>query len=940
MRDRLLRGLARLVLSRPRTVIIVVLLLLAAACAVLPGLRVEAGHSSLVDPGDPHQRRFHDFLSRFGSPNLLIAVVEGGNERLRRQVVDRLLERLPARAGTKASRGSPCQADGPANSPGCVRDAVGRIDLNQIKSRALLYLPIDQLRGLVSALESDGLGLRRILAIQRLPELFNAMAQEIERRTQTTGPLSSKDREQARTVLDVFDRFLRLMEQQVRGTRPRGVPLEEALFSQSVRSGVDSRGYLSSRDGALQLCLIRPVNDSDAPGVVVPFVGYVRRHGRKAVQELARACSSKTCPDGPMQVKLTGLPAIIADETRIVSRDVSITSLVATVGILALFIFGFRSVRQSVLGLGPLLIGLVLTMAFVRLAFGSLNLVTAAFISTLLGLGIDFAVHLLSRFNESRRQGTEVRQAVEQAIMGAGPGILTGALTTSGAFIALAVNQFRAFSQLGIITGVGLLFVLSTTLTLMPAMLVTPGLARLQGKGPPGPRRGKPWVDLPGLVVRRPWVVVLLGLGLAGAMLLKAQQVPWSYDYIKLMPQGLTSVRTLKELTDRTDYSAGVAAVEARTLDEARRMAAALENKRSVRRVDSITSYIPGNQDAKLLLLQQLKPILDSAPPRPPARSGPAATTIDLTALQQALTELKDNLEDASFEAKRGGAKAEADLLSRPVAAVTQLRLALEQVPAAEAAARMGRFEAELLAGMDQGIRILRQNVEARPVTVQTLLARLPVGLRDRLYHEKGHFAVYVYPAASIGDKALLQRFVEEVREVSTAATGFPVTHWESSRSIERGFRDAAIAAAVTLLLLLLLDFRSLRYTLLAVAPLGIGVAWMWGGMSLLGMEYTYVNIIAFPLIIGIGVASGVHILHRYRQEGTGDVAPVVRFTGMAVFLSAATTMVGFGSLALARHQGAANLGVLLLVGVGSCLLASTLFLPALLHLLRRVVRP
>jgi hypothetical protein len=930
MRDRLLRRLARLVLSHPRAVVAVVALHLAAAAVVVPGLRVEAGHSALVDPENEHQRRFRSFLGRYGSPNLLIAVVEGGDERRRRRAIDALIESLPR----ERDAGSPaCRADDGPRSAGCVRDVVGRIDLEMIKSRALLYLPVDQVKQLVTMLKRDGFGLRKLLSINSLPALISAMAEAVEENAEEQGPLEGKQREQAEQVLDVFARLIGLIERQVRGARDVGVPLEEALFSQSVQSGVDSRGYLSSPDGTLKLCLIRPVSDSDEPGAVVPLVGYVQRQADAAARRLGAACRKHPCPDGPLRVKLTGLPAIIADETRIVGRDVALTSLVATAGILALFIFGFRSIRQTALGVPPLLIGMLCTLAFVRLVFGTLNLVTAAFIATLLGLGIDFAVHLLSRFNEARRKGAAVPEAAEGAIMGAGPGILTGALTTSGAFIALAVNDFRAFSQLGIITGVGLVLVLLATLTLMPAMLVLPRLRGLQGKPSPLPK-GPPRLDLPGVVVRRPLAFTLVGLALAGAMLLKAQQVPWSYDYIKLMPQKLTSVRALEQLSKKTDYSEGVAAVEARSAREARRMAARLGKMATVRRVDALTSYVPSDQQEKLRLLAELRPIFDGAPPRPEAPD-----SVDVEAVATAVTALKDSLEDARFEAQRGGADAEARLLQKPVAAVAALQRALKQVPGAAAAERLAALRRELLAGLDQGVAILRQNVGAEPVTVARLLARLPAGLRDRLHHA-GRFAVYAYPARSIGDKAFLERFVRDVRRVSRTATGFPVTHWESSRSIEAGFRDASIAATVALVLLLLLDFRSVTYTLLALAPLGIGIAWMWGGMSLMGMAYTYVNIIAFPLIIGIGVASGVHILHRYRQEGTGDVAPVVRYTGMAVFLSAATTMVGFGSLALAQHQGAAGLGILLLVGVGSCLLAATLFLPAVLQLLRRLVRP
>ena len=522
----------------------------------------------------------------------------------------------------------------------------------------------------------------------------------------------------------------------------------------------------------------------------------------------------------------------------------------------------------------------------------------------------------------------------EGAILGAGPGILTGALTTAGAFVALAVNEFMAFSQLGVITGVGLLFVLCTTLTAMPAMLLLPSLRFLHGstKAPPLEHQAAPRIDLPGFIVRHPVALVIGGLAVAALMLLRAQQIPWSYDYLKLMPAGLTSVRAMQTLSDRTEFSAGVSAVVAGSVDEARRMAAKLRAKPTIRRVESLASFLPEDQGRKLALLRRLGRALDAP------REAPPREAVELAGIKRALQELADALEDARFEAKRGGAE-EAKLLAGPIGALQRLRRTLDRVPAADSTRRLAALQKLLLDGLDQGIALLKQNVHAEPITAAGLLAELPSGLRDRLFSGaggRGQFAVYAYPAQPIWDKAYLGRLITDLRAVSAESTGFPVTHWESSQGIERGFRHAAIVATIVLVLMLLIDFRSPRFTLLALAPLALGMAFMWGGISLLGLSYNFVNIIAFPLIIGIGVASGVHILHRYRQEGEQDVAPVVRFTGMAIFLSAATTMVGFGSLALAQHRGAASLGLVLLLGVGSCLLTATLFLPAVLELLRR----
>jgi hypothetical protein len=300
-----------------------------------------------------------------------------------------------------------------------------------------------------------------------------------------------------------------------------------------------------------------------------------------------------------------------------------------------------------------------------------------------------------------------------------------------------------------------------------------------------------------------------------------------------------------------------------------------------------------------------------------------------------ALQTLGDTLGNLRFEAIRGGAKEQAELLDAPLDAVAGLRQAVADLPPDKARRRLQRVQRDIMAGLREGLGLLRQNVQGGAVTPETLLADLPRGLQDRL-HSDGRYAVYAYPARPIWDKQYMERLIEDLRAVSPEATGFPVTHWETSQSIEEGFRDASLIACVALLVLLLVDFRSLRFTLLALAPLAMGIAWMWGSLSVLGIAYNFVNVIAFPLIIGIGVASGVHILHRYRQEGERDVAPVVRHTGMAIFLSAATTMVGFGSLTLAQHRGAASLGLVLLLGVGACLATAVLFLPALLRVLQR----
>ena len=157
----------------------------------------------------------------------------------------------------------------------------------------------------------------------------------------------------------------------------------------------------------------------------------------------------------------------------------------------------------------------------------------------------------------------------------------------------------------------------------------------------------------------------------------------------------------------------------------------------------------------------------------------------------------------------------------------------------------------------------------------------------------------------SIWDKANLTELIREVRTVDPAATGFPIQHFEVNSAVEAGFKQASVLVVIALLILVFLDFRDLRYTLLAMFPLAMGLAWTWGLFSLARMHYTSANIIAFPLILGIAIDSGVHILHRYKQEQGEKVAEIIRYTGKAVLLSGFTTMAGFGALTTASSAAA-----------------------------------
>ncbi|MCB9558260.1 MAG: MMPL family transporter [Deltaproteobacteria bacterium] len=916
MRDRLLKFVAQAVVNRPKHILLIGLMITVIGAAIAPGIQIAAGYSSLFSPNDPTQKRFYSFLKRFGSPSVMFLLIEGGDREARRALVTRLEQALPGRK--TADRTARCRSDAAIGAAGCVRDVLGHIDLEQLKRYALLFLPQASIDRMTKLLLERRERIGEVVAARDIAELVEALTHELQQNA-AAPEASAKNKHQAEAALNWISSAIGAVDARLRGDQRALSDIVLPQRLRSVSSAIDQAGYFVDREHKMSVVFVRPHNDADDPDVVTPFVGYVRRHAAALAEQ---TCKRQGCKSGPLLVTATGLPAMIADEREALAADLPLTSAVAAVGILLLFVFAFRSPRQGAIAMLPLLCAVVCALAFVRLSIGGLNMITSAFIPTMLGLGIDFSVHLLARYNESRWNGQSAVEAVRCAILRAGPGILTGALSTIGAFFALAVNRFKGFSDLGIVTGIGLTFSL-LAIPMTAALLCSSSyLAK-----PPTKRKqaGLPIADW---LARHRGVVLTGGIALTALMLWRIPEIPWSYKHLELMPEKKPSVIGMTKLAERTDFSGEIGALEASSRAEVEALVAALEQRATVGRIESIATFVPRDGDNKRKALAKLQPLIGTLKP---GKGRP----VDPATFRTRVQALTDEIEDARFAAKQAGHPF-AKLLERPLTALKALLKTLDGTNAQQLRPRLAALQREIFSGRDQAVGILAANVTSGASDGQRLLDELPAAVAARLQHKKSDgslsYAVYVYPRTSIWSDDMLPRFVADLRAVQPNATGYPVTHWQANTVIRAGFVDASAVAVGVLVLLLLFDFRNLRYTLYALVPLGFGIIWMLGGMAICKMSYNFANIIAFPLIVGIGVASGVHILHRFRQEGEREIAPVVRHTGMAILLSAATTMIGFGSLALAQHRGAASLGLVLLMGVGACLVASIVLLPALLH--------
>ncbi|MDA0702922.1 MAG: MMPL family transporter [Proteobacteria bacterium] len=467
-------------------------------------------------------------------------------------------------------------------------------------------------------------------------------------------------------------------------------------------------------------------------------------------------------------------------------------------------------------------------------------------------------------------------------------------------------TAYIGLSELGIIAGVGMFIALFTNLTLLPAVLSLWPMRRV------GPLRGLgSLAGFEAFVVRRrrPVLLAALALGLAAAALLPSLR--FDFNPMNLRDPETESVATALELMatgERPPYAITVLRDSPQAAaEEAARLDAVPEVARTVTALD----LVPADQFDKLDIIDGMALFLYPVLIVPPSAAAP-----DIDANRGALAEFRSELAVyvASGEDETGAA-----------AALTKALAALGD-PAELDADRLAELDRRLLGTLPARLTQLGESLSAVPFELDDL----PLSLLRRYVAENGLSRVEVEPAEDLMDPGALRRFMGAVRAVAPDATGSPVLLLEAGDAVTGAMRQATVTALVVIALLLVLLLRSLRFTLLVLAPLLLSGVLTAAVSVLFALPFNYANVIVLPLLLGLGVASGIHLVFRARDEGLGK--PLLSTsTPRAVVFSALTTMASFGSLVVSSHNGTASMGELLTIAIGFTLLSTLVVLPALL---------
>jgi hopanoid biosynthesis associated RND transporter like protein HpnN len=601
------------------------------------------------------------------------------------------------------------------------------------------------------------------------------------------------------------------------------------------------------------------------------------------------------------RVRLTGPVPIENEEFATVREGAAVNGTVTLTVVLLILWLALKSFRIIVAVVIALFVGLTVTAALGLMMVGALNLISVAFAVLFVGLGVDFGIQFSVRYRQERFKEPDLRQALLQAGARAGVPLTLAAAAVAAGFLSFLPTAYRGVSELGQIAGVGMLVAYVTSITVLPALLYV--------LHPPGEQ------DTLGITFlapvddflerhRIPIIVATLGVAILGLPLLYFLR--FDFNPMNLRSSAVESVATYLDL--RRDPATGANSINllapsAQAADELARRLKALPQ---IGDVTTIDTFVPGDQEAKLASIAAAAKALDPVLALP-ARAAPTDEEVVAALKQRAgeLTRASDN---------RTGPGAEA--AKRLAAAMTRLAMAAPE--------RRQRAEGVFTVPLRLDLDNMRDLLKAMPIT----LDNLPDEIASNWRAADGKVRVAAAPTGDPDDNENIRAFARTVLAVDQAATGGPISILESGRTIVTAFLEAGGWALASISILLWITLRRFGDVLLTLVPLLLAGVVTLEICVLIRLPLNFANIIALPLLLGIGVAFKIYFVMAWRSGRTKLLQSSLT---RAVIFSAATTATAFGSLWLSSHPGTSSMGKLLALSLACTLAAAVLFQPALM---------
>jgi hypothetical protein len=902
---RLLARLAAVVIRHPRwvlwpQVVMFVICVVYALPKPYGHLDFDMNQDNLVGPNQKYHHNFLQFQKEFPQPDALVVVVESDNLEKNRQFIERIAAKMQAETNL-------------------FQDVFYAQTPMIMGSKGLLYVPETNLVEMKMMLNAAQPFIRQFTRTTNLISFF----EQINTAIRTAPREANADTD---SLVNSLPALTHILTQAADSLQRSGTPPSPNIFT-LFGGGEDAvlSSYITFAHGRIFLAETHaPSAESGSVTAGRADVPTQDELDARSIDRLRQLVKETQMEVPGLNVGLTGEPVLDYDQMRQSEKDATLATVVSLVLCLLIFIYGYNETGRPFKATLCLVVGLAYTLAFAALTIGHLNILTVTFVPMLIGLGIDYGVHLITRYEEELRHGKTEEAALTKALVFTGQGIFTGALTTAGAFLAMAFTNFKGIQEMGIICGGGLLVCFIPMMTMLPVLLLRGRQNVIDHRVTEDETRAR----IENIWLQRPVLVLGITAGLCVAALLEARKVYFDYNLIKLQSPSLPSVVFAHKLVDSADKSLLYGVVIADSLTNA------VDLEEKLRKLPMVADIEPpfygdfiADQTPKLKLIGEIKQQIATL-----AFNPPDLRPVEVYDLSRTLYGLYGYLGNALEEVGTN----EPALTRQLVAlrhAIENLRKTMLTGGTAvleEHAQKLAQFQQALFFDLIGTFQFLQHQNDSAPLRVEDL----PLAVHNEFVGVTGKLLLQVYPKDDVWERDNQEKFVAALRTVDPDATGTPVQFYEYETMMKDSFVQAAWYSLTAIALMVLFHFRSVGAVILALLPVAIGTLWLAGLMGRFGIPVNLANIMTLPLVIGIGVTNGIHILNRFAEERTPGI--LSRSTGKAVLVSGLTAIAGFGSLMLSKHHGLYTLGCLMATGIATCMLAALTFLPALLNLLGR----
>jgi len=855
-------------------------ILLAAVSIALSATRMgyHTSRTALISNRSEYQQRWLEYTKEFGEKEDVVIVVEGPS----RQAIVPVLEDLAARVSHEERYFRSVFHD--------------EIDLRKLRGKGLYYLPLQATQAIDRSLDEITPIFQGDWTLLSPAAMAGAMASGLRAMGNGAGNLPPEQAAAALSTLQkrlgpMCDMLAAALDPAAQHKSPFPEILGPEVFSSQMMS--QGLGKPNERFGFVVLKL----GEEAAAGMT---------ENPQAIAALRRIVAEAKSRHGEVKIGLTGLPIMEYDEMQSSQSSMVVATILSYLGVFIVLVAGFGGIRHSLLAMAALILGMIWSLGYTTLSIGHLNILSSAFAAILTGLGINYGIYYVAQYLQLRKAGFATPEALVGTAGTVGAGITIGAVGTAVAFFMAGFTEFVGVAELGIVAGGGIVACWLAAMTVLPGALRLSD-ARRASRILPTPLDFHLWLNP---ILARPRSFLLASLAFTLFLGLGVPLLRYDYNLLNMQAAGLESVALEQKLLRETDQSAYFALSIAESAPEALARKAEFLKLASVERVEEIASLLPPDMEQKRSIIQRIAGRLRSLPEQPPQI--PVSPQDQLLPMLYQLRTVLAAAPQSAATARQLGALA--DLVGR--------------MPAGEYVARLSGYSQRVAGELLGRLRLLRSVANPEPPQWNDL----PDGVVDRFVGRSGKLLLRIYGKGNLWDVDATERFVADVRRVDPKATGNPMQVSESSRIMKQSYEQAAVYALLIILPVVFLDFGSLRDTMLAILPLALGMLQLFGLMGLLNVPLNPANTIALPLMLGMGVDNGVHIMHDFRsQRGRYRMS---HSTSVAVVLNTVTTMVGFAVLMIAEHRGLQSLGRMLTLGMAFCLLSSFVILPAILVLM------